>query len=131
VSQGGTQDRQLTSRFSTGGPAGLAPDTGSRLGAFGGRFGCHSSTDARPLLCAGWLLAGADGNEEILEMFRTGALAMPDLPDGVEVYGSYTEMAVANGVAADGPALQARPEQAPPEEDFIPLGRFLDEAGSS
>ncbi|MGW7314698.1 DUF6283 family protein [Streptomyces sp. NPDC054865] len=63
------------------------------------RFGCHSSTPARPLVCAGWLLRGVSGNAEVQALMADGRLARPELPDGVELYDSYAEMAAANGVA--------------------------------
>ncbi|MFJ4624561.1 DUF6283 family protein [Streptomyces sp. NPDC088812] len=45
-------------------------------------FGCRSSTPSRPQACAGWVLRGADGNEEIQHLLATGRLARPELPDG-------------------------------------------------
>ncbi|WP_381568180.1 DUF6283 family protein [Streptomyces eurythermus] len=81
---------------------------GNRLAGPVGWFGCHSSTEARPLLCAGRLLAGADGNDSAREMISTGVLPGPELPDGVELYGSYAEMAIANGVDPGLPALYER-----------------------
>ncbi|WP_143658323.1 DUF6283 family protein [Embleya scabrispora] len=84
------------------------------------RFGCHSSTPSHPRICAGWLLRGADGNPRIRELLRTGRLSPPELPDGMELYDSYTEMAVANGVDPGHPALY--PPARPPEEaDLHPL----------
>jgi GNAT superfamily N-acetyltransferase len=100
---------------------------GNRTGGPSGRFGCHSSTAARPLLCAGWLLAGADGNAEVLSMMDAGVLARPELPDGVEVYDSYAEMAAANGVDPGLPALHARPTQTQDPADLVPLQRFFDD----
>jgi hypothetical protein len=85
---------------------------GNRFGGPAGWFGCHSSSASRPLLCAGWLLAGADGNDKVLKNIRTGALPRPELPDGLELYGSYAEMAIANGVDPDLPALYERPAPA-------------------
>ncbi|MFK0154167.1 DUF6283 family protein [Streptomyces sp. NPDC090493] len=98
---------------------------GNRTGGPSGRFGCHSSTPDRPLLCAGWLLAGADANDEVLGMMDSGVLARPELPDGVELYESYAEMAVANGVAPGLPVLHARPAQCPP--DLVPLQSFFED----
>ncbi|MFG3403731.1 DUF6283 family protein [Streptomyces sp. NPDC048142] len=100
---------------------------GNRLTGLSGRFGCHSSTAARPLLCAGWLLAGADGNAEVLAMMDAGALARPELSAGVELYDSYAEMAAANGVDPDLPALHARPAPAQDPADLVPLQRFIDD----
>ncbi|WP_435852070.1 DUF6283 family protein [Streptomyces rubradiris] len=78
---------------------------GNRLGGPAGWLNCHSSTAARPLLCARWLLVGADGNDTVLEMIRTGVLPWPELPAGVELYDSYAEMAIANGVDPVLPTL--------------------------
>ncbi|MFK0154270.1 DUF6283 family protein [Streptomyces sp. NPDC090493] len=69
-----------------------------------GAFGCHSTTASRTLLCAGGLLADADGNAEILRKMDAGELPRPDLPAGIELYGSCTDMATANGV---DPALHS------------------------
>ncbi|MEV7595797.1 DUF6283 family protein [Kitasatospora sp. NPDC089797] len=90
---------------------------GNRTAGAEGPFGCHSSPEDRTLLCAGWLLAGADGNQQILAMMDDGTLARPELPAGVGLYASYAEMAVANGV---DPAL---PELHPVPDDFIPFTR--------
>lgn len=68
-------------------------------------FGCHSSTPEAPRVCAGWLLRGAAGNRQVQEMLKSGHLDKPIVPDGVELYDDYAEMAMANGVAEDDPAL--------------------------
>ncbi|MFI0219915.1 DUF6283 family protein [Streptomyces lydicus] len=73
------------------------------------RFGCHSSAPAHPKVCAGWLLRGTEGNEQIQELLTSGRLNRPELPDGVELYDSYTEMAIANGVEPTHQALHERP----------------------
>ncbi|MFJ4700589.1 DUF6283 family protein [Streptomyces sp. NPDC088768] len=78
---------------------------GNRHGGADGVFGCHSSTPRHPQACAGWLLAGADGNETVLEAMERGDVPRPTLPDGVDLYGSYAEMAIANGVDPDLPEL--------------------------
>ncbi|MEU0846332.1 DUF6283 family protein [Streptomyces sp. NPDC005962] len=96
---------------------------GNRASGPDGRFGCHSSGNERPLLCAGWLLAGADGNEDILQMLRTGALNQPELPQGVQLYDSYAEMAIAAGVDPALPALYARPAPTG-RSDFAPLQSY-------
>ncbi|MGW2986433.1 DUF6283 family protein [Streptomyces goshikiensis] len=83
------------------------------------RFGCHSSTPASPRMCAGWLLRGADGNAEVQDLLATGRLARPDLPDGVELYDSYFQMAAANGATLAAPAhdRDAAPDTADPHQD--------------
>ncbi|MFD3970212.1 DUF6283 family protein [Streptomyces cyaneofuscatus] len=100
---------------------------GNRTAGPRGGFGCHSSPADRSLLCAGWLLAGADGNSEILERMDSGVLSRPKLPAGVKLYASYAEMAIANGVDPDLSALYAGP--APDEDgaDLVPLRRFIED----
>ncbi|MFC6938256.1 DUF6283 family protein [Actinomadura yumaensis] len=61
-------------------------------------FGCHA---ASLLLCAGFLLRGASDNLAI-RMARTD---FSDVHSDVELYDDYREMAIANGVAPDDPAL--------------------------
>ncbi|WP_240152152.1 DUF6283 family protein [Streptomyces mobaraensis] len=100
---------------------------GNRLTGPPGLLGCHSSTAARPLLCAGWLVASADGNAEVLAMMDAGALPRPELPAGIELYDSYAEMAAANGVDPDLPALHARPVPDQDLADFVPLQHVLDD----
>jgi hypothetical protein len=44
-----------------------------------------------------------------------GTLPLPELPDGIELYDSYADMAVANGVDPGDPALHPEPPApAPP-----------------
>ncbi|WP_282204250.1 DUF6283 family protein [Kitasatospora fiedleri] len=62
---------------------------GNRTAGPRGAFGCHSSGPARTLLCAGWLLAGADGNLAVLAMMDSGALPRLELPADVALYPSY------------------------------------------
>lgn len=100
---------------------------GNRTAGPRGRFGCHSSPPERALLCAGWLLAGADGNTEVVGMMDSGVLARPKLPDGVELYGSYAEMAIANGVDPDLPALYAGPVPDEDGADIVSLRRFIED----
>ncbi|MFP8959033.1 DUF6283 family protein [Streptomyces nanhaiensis] len=99
---------------------------GNRTGGPTGRFGCHAGTPARPLLCAGWLLAGADGNPGVLNLLRSGALPTPQLPDGTTVYGSYAEMAAANGVDPALPALYPGAATETEEEDFVAMNALTD-----
>jgi len=66
-------------------------------------FGCHTSRRSNPLTCAGFLLRGAAHNMAI-RMSRIDFDAISD--GGYELYSSYREMAEANGVPADHPALR-------------------------
>ncbi|MFE7114083.1 DUF6283 family protein [Streptomyces sp. NPDC057654] len=57
--------------------------------------------------------------------FSTDSPHDPELPEGVELYDSYAEMAIANGVDPDDPALIG---PAPPNPaDAVPLADFADE----
>lgn len=68
-------------------------------------FTCHKTTEAKPHICAGFLLRGADNNLTV--RFNYGH-AMQTVQDGGHpLHGNYREMAIANGVAADDPALTA------------------------
>ncbi|MFD3798404.1 DUF6283 family protein [Streptomyces californicus] len=88
------------------------------------RFGCHSSTPASPRMCAGWLLRGAEHNAEVQALLATGQLARPDLPDRMELYDSYAEMAATNGALLDTPADgdKAVPGPASPHQDSESAG---------
>lgn len=70
-------------------------------------FGCHESGTEKPALCAGFLLRGAEHNLKV-RMRQMQGESFADVTDGgVELYGDYVEMALANGVAEDDPALSA------------------------
>lgn len=72
------------------------------------RFGCHESGAEKPATCAGFLLRGADHNLAIrLDILRgrINPLAIHD--DGRELFRSYRDMAVENGVREDDPAIAA------------------------
>lgn len=86
-------------------------------------FGCHSSTREHPLICAGWLLRGAQHHDGIQRALADGTLTLPELPAGVDLYDSYQDMATANGVDPNDPALH-------PEEGYIPLTALNDPPGA-
>lgn len=77
-------------------------------------FGCHASKPDEPLTCAGFLLRGAAHNLAV-------RVHGPDISTAVStdrpLYGTYREMAVANGVDPDDPVLapcrDSRPYPAP------------------
>jgi len=76
-------------------------------------FSCHQSGTERPAVCAGYILRG---DRAIGWRAAAGRRFDPMLvsDDGVDLYESYFEMAVANGVAADDPALDhCRPWKPP------------------
>ncbi|WP_433426304.1 DUF6283 family protein (plasmid) [Microtetraspora malaysiensis] len=64
-------------------------------------FGCHMSGSARPKTCAGFLLRGASDNL----MVRVSRADYSAVHSTVELYADYRQMAIANGVGPDDPAL--------------------------
>jgi hypothetical protein len=69
-------------------------------------FACHVSGTENPKTCAGFLLANADNNMGARLAQMMGKLDMGKVrADGVPLYGSYREMAEANGVPPDDPRL--------------------------
>lgn len=68
-------------------------------------FGCHESGTRKPATCAGFLLRGADHNLRVRMAYLAGEIH-DDLEDsGLELFESYREMAIANGVDPDDPVL--------------------------
>jgi len=70
-------------------------------------FGCHESGTGKPALCAGFLLRGAEHNLKVRMRQMRGESFSDVSAGGLELHGDYVEMAVANGVAEDDPALSA------------------------
>lgn len=70
-------------------------------------FGCHAAGAEQPKTCAGFLLSeSADHNLSVrLARMRRGAPEDIDAA-GLDLFQTYREMAEANGVAADDPALR-------------------------
>lgn len=69
-------------------------------------FGCHESGIRHPATCAGFLLRGAEHNLGIRMRVAAGDLDPAQVDDGGhQLHDGYTSMAIANGVAADDPAL--------------------------
>ncbi|MFG1858414.1 DUF6283 family protein [Actinomadura geliboluensis] len=69
-------------------------------------FGCHACDRTDPATCAGFLLSGAAHNLQVrLWLARGVPLWRIRKPTGVELYDNYRQMAVANGVDPDDPAL--------------------------
>ncbi|MEU9836285.1 DUF6283 family protein [Streptosporangium sp. NPDC048047] len=64
-------------------------------------FGCHSDEVEEAQICAGFLLVAADDNLAV----RMSGGAYSDVHSTVELFGSYREMAIANGVDPDDPVL--------------------------
>ncbi|GAA1027149.1 MULTISPECIES: DUF6283 family protein [Amycolatopsis] len=65
-------------------------------------FGCHASPRGEPRMCAGFLLRGAAHNLTV-RMYGPG---VDEVSSDRSLYDSYRDMAIANGVAPDDPALQ-------------------------
>lgn len=69
-------------------------------------FGCHASGAGKPATCAGYILSGSDGIgwriAVVLGKFDPGQVRAT-----APLFDSYYEMAVANGVPPDDPALNA------------------------
>lgn len=69
-------------------------------------FSCHESGTAKPALCAGFLLRGAEHNLTV-RMHRMAGAVKNDVSDGGhQLHASYRAMAVANGVGEDEAVLQ-------------------------
>ena len=69
-------------------------------------FGCHGSKRCDPLTCAGFLLVGAGNNRAVRVALIRGTIDLAKVGSPVELYSSYREMAIANGVDPDDPALE-------------------------
>ncbi|WP_278468151.1 DUF6283 family protein [Stutzerimonas balearica] len=68
-------------------------------------FGCHDSGTSKPATCAGFLLRGAYHNLRIRMAYLTGEIQGDLEEGGLELFESYREMAIANGVDPDDPVL--------------------------
>jgi len=69
-------------------------------------FGCHMSPADAPATCAGFLLRHGVNNLGVRMAQISGRLDVSRVKDnGVELYRSYREMAIANGVDPDDPVL--------------------------
>lgn len=69
-------------------------------------FACHQSGVNKPAVCAGFLLRGADHNMSVRIGHITGAIQDDVSDDGIELFDSYRDMAVANGVDPEDEALK-------------------------
>lgn len=69
-------------------------------------FGCHSAGSKTPKTCAGFLLRGAEHSLSVRMMAMKGEYDFNDISDdGHELYDSYRDMAIDNGVDPDDPVL--------------------------
>jgi hypothetical protein len=69
-------------------------------------FGCHEAGKDKPATCAGFLLKGADHNLSVRMGFVTGRIKNDVKDGGHDLHESYRDMAIANGVDSDHPALK-------------------------
>ena len=68
-------------------------------------FGCHQSGLGKPQTCAGYILRGDDAISWRIAV-AMGKFDPNQVHSDVDLFGSYYEMAVANGVPPDDPALE-------------------------
>lgn len=72
----------------------------------GNEFACHQSGKDKPATCAGFLLRGAGHKLGVRLKIMAGKIDLGGVSDGgLELFESYREMAGANGVPPDDPAL--------------------------
>lgn len=70
-------------------------------------FSCHMSGAKKPATCAGFLLRNADNNIGVRISLAMGKINPAELSDGgADLFDSYREMAVANGVDPADPILR-------------------------
>ncbi len=70
-------------------------------------FGCHESGSKKPATCAGFLLRGSAHNLSVRLGYIQGHYKSDITDGGHQLHASYRTMAVANGVDANDPVLQA------------------------
>ncbi|MFT0546999.1 DUF6283 family protein [Allopusillimonas ginsengisoli] len=68
-------------------------------------FACHQSGAKKPAICAGFLLRGADHNLTVRLKRMSGEIRDDVFDGGHELHDGYREMAIANGVHPDDPAI--------------------------
>lgn len=70
-------------------------------------FACHSAGLKKTKVCAGFILRGADHNLAVRIAIIKGDLKPDEISDGGhELFRSYKEMAIANGVSPDDDSLK-------------------------
>lgn len=69
-------------------------------------FACHMAGRDNPTTCAGFLLRNSAHNLAARLARMTRPAAFTGLRETVPLYDSYRDMAIANGVAVDDPALE-------------------------
>lgn len=70
-------------------------------------FSCHESGAEKPATCAGFILANSENNMAVRILMMKGDLSPDSVanPEDLELYDSYREMAIANGVDPEDPRL--------------------------
>lgn len=92
-------------------PTGVFPAEAYRLSARTAHdaglhtFACHMSGAERPAVCAGFLIANSDNNLAVRMAMAMGRFDHDAVSSTAPLYGSYREMAIANGVPPDDEAL--------------------------
>lgn len=70
-------------------------------------FACHQSGTDKPATCAGFLLRGAAHNLSVRLGLMEGKIDLHEVSDdGIDLYDSYRDMAIANGVDPDDERLK-------------------------
>ncbi|MFV3332575.1 DUF6283 family protein [Pseudomonas sp. NY15437] len=70
-------------------------------------FGCHTTGSSKPTVCAGFLLRGSAHNLKVRMNLIARNIDLSKVSDGgVDLFNSYAEMAIANGVAPEDPVLK-------------------------
>lgn len=70
-------------------------------------FACHMAGVDKPQTCAGFMLSSGAAHNLVLRLASAGGrLGADEASSSVPLYSSYREMAEANGVAPDDPALE-------------------------
>lgn len=93
-------------------PTGVFPAEAYRISAHTAEdaalstFACHMSGAGSPRTCAGFLLRNSVHNLQVRIQLAQGRLDLRKVEDGgLPLYASYREMAIANGVPPDDPAI--------------------------
>lgn len=71
------------------------------------QFACHMAGTSKPQTCAGFLLQNSANNLSMRIALSQGKIDLSQISaGGLELYASYRQMAVANGVSPSHPILQ-------------------------
>jgi hypothetical protein len=80
--------------------AGTAEDMSQRV------FTCHMTPEHKPNACAGWIQQQGGHNLTIRMALIGGSLDLSEIEAEPNLYANYREIAIANGVDEDDPALE-------------------------